>query len=76
MKKIQSPEGVAMLLENIWLRHKTDIKQSSQNVYMVELPPLRKNEREECRNKTLDSKNFTLKELLEILSQRPAIRSL
>ena len=39
MKTIQSPEGVALLMENLWLRHKAGMKQRPSNVYMVELPP-------------------------------------
>lgn len=37
-KKISS-ENVALLMENIWLRHQAGLKQRSNNVYMVELPP-------------------------------------
>lgn len=32
MKTIQSPEGVALLIENLWLRHSTGIKQRQNNV--------------------------------------------
>lgn len=39
MKTIQSPEGVSLLMENLWLRHKAGMKQRPSNVYMVELPP-------------------------------------
>lgn len=39
MKSIQSPDGVALLMENLWLRHKAGIKQRPCNVFMVELPP-------------------------------------
>ena len=39
MKSIQSPDGVALLMENLWLRHKAGMKQHPCNVYMVELPP-------------------------------------
>lgn len=38
MKTIQSPDGVALLMENLWFRHKAGIKQRLSNVYMVELP--------------------------------------
>ena len=27
MKTIQSPEGVALLMENLWFRHKAEMKQ-------------------------------------------------
>ena len=39
MKSIQSPDGVALLMENLWLRHKAGMKQRPCNVFMVELPP-------------------------------------
>lgn len=38
-QSIQSPEGVKLLMENIWLRHKAGLKKSPNNVFMVELPP-------------------------------------
>lgn len=28
MKSIQSPDGVALLMENLWLRHKAGIQQT------------------------------------------------
>ena len=36
MKTIQSPDGISLLMENLWLRHKAGIKQRPNNVYMVE----------------------------------------
>lgn len=36
---IQSPEGVKLLMENIWLRHQAVMKQRPNNVFMVELTP-------------------------------------
>lgn len=36
MKSIQSPDGVALLMENLWLRHKAGIKQRPCNVFMVD----------------------------------------
>ena len=50
-KTIHSPEGVALLMENIWLRHKAGMKQRSNNVFFVDLPPLTEEEREEIRRK-------------------------
>ena len=38
MKTIHSPEGVSLLMENIWLRHKTGMKQRQSNIY----PKIRK----------------------------------
>ena len=39
MKTVQSPDGVALLLENLWLRHRAGLKQRPDNVYMIEFPP-------------------------------------
>ena len=52
MKTIQSPEGVALLMENLWLRHKAGMKQRPCNVFMVELPPPTEEELAEARQKT------------------------
>ena len=52
MKTIQSPDGVALLMENLWLRHKVGMKQHPCNVYMVELPPPTVEELAEARQKT------------------------
>lgn len=38
-QSIKSPEGVKLLMENIWLRHQAGMKQRPNNVFMVELPP-------------------------------------
>lgn len=51
MKSIQSPDGVALLMENLWLRHKAGMKQRPSNVYMVELPPPTEEELAEARQK-------------------------
>lgn len=51
MKTIQSPDGVALLMENLWLRHKAGIKQRPSNVYMVELPLPTEEELAEARQK-------------------------
>lgn len=48
-QSIKSPEGVALLMENLWLRHKTGMKQRANNVFMVELPPLTEEELREAR---------------------------
>lgn len=44
MKTIQYPEGITMLMQNLWLCHKAGVKQSGCNVFMVELPPLTEEE--------------------------------
>ena len=51
MKTIQSPEGVSLLMENLWLRHKAGMKQRPSNVYMVELPLPTEEELAEARQK-------------------------
>ena len=48
-EKIHSPEGVRLLMENIWLRHKTGIGQRRNNIYMVDLPSLTEEEKEAIR---------------------------
>lgn len=55
MKTIQSPEGVSLLMENLWLRHKAGMKQRPSNVYMVELPLPTEEELAEARRKTLEN---------------------
>lgn len=55
MKTIQSPDGVALLMENLWLRHKAGMKQRPCNVFMVELPPPTEEDLAEARQKTQDN---------------------
>lgn len=55
MKTIQSPGGVSLLMENLWLRHKAGMKQRPSNVYMVELPPPTEEELAEVRQKTQEN---------------------
>ncbi len=52
MKTIQSPEGVSLLMETLWLRHRAGLKQRTGNVYMVELPPLTEAEQADARRNT------------------------
>lgn len=52
MKSIQSPEGVSLLMENLWLRHKTGMPQRPDNVYEVKLPPPTEEELAESRRKS------------------------
>ena len=54
MKTIQSPDEVALLMENLWLRHKAGMEQRPCNVFMVELPPPTDEELAEARQKTQD----------------------
>ena len=39
---IKAPEGINLLLENLWLRHKAGMQQPQNKVFSVELPPLTK----------------------------------
>lgn len=55
MKTIHSPEGVSLLMENIWFRHKAGMKQRPSNVYMVELPPPTEEELAEARRKAIEN---------------------
>lgn len=55
MKTIQSHDGVSLLMENLWLRHKAGLKQRPSNVYMVELPPPTEEELANARQKSQDN---------------------
>lgn len=55
MKTINSPDGVTLLMENLWLRHKAGIKQRPGNVYMVELPPPTEEELADARRKAKEN---------------------
>lgn len=46
MNVISSPEGVNILMESMWLRHKLGKPQRKNNVFMVELPPLTEEEKQ------------------------------
>lgn len=39
MKKVKFPDGIVLLMENLWLRHDAGIKQRTDNVYEVEFAP-------------------------------------
>lgn len=45
MKTIKTPEGVALLMENMWLRHKAGMKQRTDNLFFVDFPPLTEEEK-------------------------------
>lgn len=49
--RIQSPEGVTRLMENLWLRHKAGLKQPGNNVFWVDFPPLTEEEKAEIEGK-------------------------
>lgn len=49
MKTIQSPDGISLLMENLWFRHKNGMQQRTNNIFMVELPPPTEEELAEAR---------------------------
>lgn len=53
-QSIKSPEGVALLMENLWLRHKAGMKQRTNNVFMVDLPPLTEEEKSSIKHSPAD----------------------
>ena len=53
-KAIKSPEGVSLLMENMWLRHRAGMQQRPSNVFMVELPPLTEEEKAALRSEKQD----------------------
>lgn len=55
MKTIKSPDGVSLLMENLWLRHKSGMQQRSDNVFMVELPRPSEEELAEAHRKTQEN---------------------
>lgn len=38
MKTIHAPDGVSLLMEDLWLRHITGMSQRSDNVFMSNCP--------------------------------------
>ena len=48
---IKTPEGVAKLLKELWLRHKAGLQQPENNVFWVDFPPLTEEERAVFRGK-------------------------
>lgn len=54
MKTIQSPDGVSLLMENLWFRHKNGMQQRTNNIFMVELPPPTEEELAEARRDAQD----------------------
>ena len=59
MKTIQSPDGLTLLMENLWLRHKAGMKQRPSNIYMVELPPPTEEELTEARRDANEDNRLT-----------------
>lgn len=50
-QRINSPEGVALLMENIWRRHQNGMGQRKNNVFFVDLPTLTEEEKQNCKSK-------------------------
>lgn len=48
-QSVKSPEGVATLMENLWIRYKAGMKQSANSIYYVDFPEPTAEEREEMR---------------------------
>ena len=48
---IKAPDGISKLMEELWLRHKTGLKQPGNNVFWVDFPPLTEEERAEIKAK-------------------------
>lgn len=53
-QSIKSPEGVALLMKNLWLRHLAGRKQDAKNVFIVDLPPLTEEELASIRKSPAD----------------------
>ena len=62
-KSIQAPDGVSLLMENLWLRHKAGIEQRINNVFFVELPPLTEEETAKLRVNSDKNQNYSQEEL-------------
>lgn len=60
---IKAPEGINLLLENLWLRHKAGMQQRHNKVFMVDLPPLTEDERKTLRKKRIGGADYTQEEL-------------
>ena len=63
MTTIQSPHGLALLMGNLWLRHRAGQEPSSDNVYVVDLPPLSEEEKSKLREDTVDNQVYSQDEL-------------
>lgn len=42
---LDTPDGVGMLMESLWLRHQLNMPQRKNNVFFVDLPPLTEEEK-------------------------------
>ena len=60
---IKAPEGINLLLENLWLRHKAGMQQPQNKVFSLELPPLKEENRKPMRKKRIGGTNYTQEEL-------------
>lgn len=39
-KHHDTPDGVGMLMESLWIRHQLNMPQRKNNVFFIDLPPL------------------------------------
>lgn len=39
-KHLDTPDGVGMLMESLWIRHQLNMPQRKNNVFFIDLPPL------------------------------------
>ncbi|MBD5350756.1 MAG: hypothetical protein HDR89_07755 [Bacteroides sp.] len=50
LKHINAPEGVSLLMEHLWLRHRRRFKQRPNNIFIVDLPPLTEEEKQQLNS--------------------------
>lgn len=48
-KHLDSPDGVGMLMESLWLRHQLNMPQRKNNVFIIDLPPLTEKEKAQIK---------------------------
>ena len=46
-QRINSPEGISKLVEELWIRHKAGLKQPKNNIFWVDFPTLTEEEKAE-----------------------------
>ncbi|MDE6051446.1 MAG: hypothetical protein K2G08_07150 [Paramuribaculum sp.] len=54
LKHINAPEGVSLLMEHLWLRHRRGFKQRPNNIFIVDLPPLTEEEKQQLNSLSSD----------------------
>ncbi len=63
MKTLHSPDGIAQLMENLWLRHSAGLQRMADNIYMVDLPPLTEEEQARLREDSDNTPDYSQEEL-------------